>query len=210
MTDAPIGPVATTAPPACPACAGPLPEDERFCEACGRRLHPVRGAAAADTAPPESLLRTEVVLDHVAAVSDRGHRRSRNEDAVAVSCGPSHPDASIAVVCDGVASTADAHLAARAAAAAAAGTLEATLAGGVCDDGAVSEALRSAFRAARDAVVTVSFDPDAGGLPPSTTLVAAVSLPGRVLVGSVGDSRAYWLPATGDGRLLTEDDTVAQ
>ena len=34
---------------------------------------------------------------------------------------------------------------------------------------------------------------------------------GAVLtVGNVGDSRAYWLPDTGDGRLLSRDDSLAE
>jgi serine/threonine protein phosphatase PrpC len=45
--------------------------------------------------------------------------------------------------------------------------------------------------------------------PPSCTLVAAVVEDGVVVVGSVGDSRAYWIPDDGEPRQLTRDDSWA-
>jgi serine/threonine protein phosphatase PrpC len=52
-------------------------------------------------------------------------------------------------------------------------------------------------------------EPDGNDLSPSTTMVAAVVSPELVVVGNVGDSRAYWL-SPGDCRLLTKDDSWAQ
>jgi hypothetical protein len=48
------------------------------------------------------------------------------------------------------------------------------------------------------------------GNPASCTFVAAVVEQNLVVVGSVGDSRAYWLPDSGSARALTVDDSFAQ
>ncbi len=119
-------------------------------------------------------------MDGGAAISDRGHVRPRNEDAVAlgrVGPGPAdEPGRVAAAVCDGVSSTRSSELAARAAAAAA-------------------------------------LVPRGTPEPPSCTLVCAVhDVPaGRLTVGWVGDSRAYWLAEPGaaePARLLSADHTA--
>jgi serine/threonine protein phosphatase PrpC len=46
--------------------------------------------------------------------------------------------------------------------------------------------------------------------PPSATLVAAVLEDGVVHFCGLGDSRVYLLPDTGDGQILTVDDSMAQ
>jgi Serine/threonine protein phosphatase len=48
------------------------------------------------------------------------------------------------------------------------------------------------------------------GNPASCTFVAAVVEQNLVVVGSVGDSRAYWLPDAGSATALTRDDSFAQ
>ena len=193
----------------CPACGSAVFGDERFCESCGAPL-PTSGPDAARPGT-EDLARLELVHPGVAAVSDRGRRRARNEDAVTVAAGPGGPDTAVAVVCDGVGSTVDAHLAARAASSAAVAVLESAVAAGPTDDDVLSAACGDACRAAREAVAALPFDlHDHRGLPPSTTLVAAVVVPGRVLVASVGDSRAYWLPDGAAPRALTVDDSLAE
>lgn len=54
-------------------------------------------------------------------------------------------------------------------------------------------------------------EPEGSDLAPSTTLVAAVATPERIVVGNVGDSRAYWLGhEPGTRRRLTTDDSSAQ
>lgn len=200
----------------CPACGSTTYPDEVFCEVCGRRIHPVTPAdrlvsAVSAGSAEDTMNRLELVLRGVAAVSDRGRRRSRNEDAVGLSGSPSNPGVSIAVVCDGVGSTTDAHLAARAAADAAVSHLEEALASGDPGGDEVALACGGAFTAARDAVASLPFDwGDPRALSPSTTLVAAVVVPGRAVVASMGDSRAYWLPASGAGRQVTVDDSLAQ
>ena len=53
-------------------------------------------------------------------------------------------------------------------------------------------------------------DPPALPNPASCTFVAAVVEQDLLVVGSVGDSRAYWLPDTGAATALTVDDSFAQ
>ena len=197
----------------CPGCGGDVLPGDTFCEACGRRIASPGVAAPPETdgGAVENIPRLELALDGVAAVSDRGRRRTRNEDAVGLSYLPGPPGVSIAVVCDGVGSTTDAHLAARAAADAAVTTLEAALAAGDPGPERVAAACGDAFAAARDAVAAIPVDwADPATLTPSTTLVAGVVVPGRVDIASMGDGRAYWLPDSGGGRLLTVDDSLAQ
>ena len=195
----------------CPACGSDAFTGEVFCEACGLRLLALPAAAPDGAAGPERLIRLEISLDGVAAVSDRGRRRVRNEDAVDVAVDAHRPGTAVAVVCDGVGSTSDAHLAARAASAAALAVLEAVVLSGRLDDDHLAAACGEACRAARTAVAEVPFDlDDVRAVPPSTTLVAAVVVPGRAIIASVGDSRAYWLPEAGDPRVLTVDDSLAQ
>ncbi|HLN16222.1 MAG TPA: protein phosphatase 2C domain-containing protein [Acidimicrobiales bacterium] len=199
---------------ACPACQSPVFEDERYCEACGRQLvpDPVVVEAAEDSSatalPPEAQQRIEVDEGFVATVSDRGWRRRRNEDAVeAMAVG----DRAAVAVCDGVASTASSHRAAQAAARAVLNVLGAALLDMKWPSRPeLHAALRTAFaEAQRSAAAMEGEGRDTSDLAPSTTLVAAVAVPGYVVVGNVGDSRAYWL-GRDDHRLLTVDDTKAQ
>jgi serine/threonine protein phosphatase PrpC len=127
----------------------------------------------------------------VAALTDRGLVRTRNEDAYAVSAGDS---GLAAVVCDGVSTTEDSAYTADAAARSA---LEALVAGmGSGDDwGAVAA---SAVLVAQEAVRH-----DNG----STTIALGLVRPGEVVVANVGDSRVYWLGEDGQHRQLSVDDS---
>jgi serine/threonine protein phosphatase PrpC len=186
----------------CRVCESPVFDDELFCEACGVRL--VESAAEV-SAPTE---REELDLGTVAAITDRGLRRRRNEDAMAVATAGGR---SVAIACDGVASTANPDLAAHAAAEEALRCLEPLLQSPeALDRTETEELLKDAFAIAQQAVMRVPDDePDGNDLSPSTTMVAAVVSPELVVVGNVGDSRAYWL-SPGDCRLLTKDDSWAQ
>ncbi|NKY16754.1 PP2C family protein-serine/threonine phosphatase, partial [Streptomyces somaliensis] len=157
----------------------------------------------------------------VAAVSDRGLRHHRNEDAFAVSTAPL-PDGSaavVAVVCDGVSSASRPDDASAAAARAADASLRAALPLGADPRRAMHEAVV----AAADAVDALADEPPGEGSggsgydayrhrnAPACTLVGAVAAGGLLVVGWVGDSRAYWVP---DDRSLpaarlTEDDSWA-
>ena len=143
-------------------------------------------------------------------MSDVGHRRNRNEDAAAVAGANGR---FVAVVCDGVASTANGDQAARAAAVDALGVLQPLLvAPSWPDEGGLESVLGEAFAAAQRAVMLVDDDePGGNDLSPSTTMVAAIVTPERIVVGNVGDSRAYWLGSEqADSLLLTVDDSWAQ
>jgi serine/threonine protein phosphatase PrpC len=184
-------------------------DGELFCEVCGARVAPEQSGEP-PRAKPAVTDRAEHDLGSVAAVTDRGKRRHRNEDAVAIAA--SGGDRAV-VVADGVASTANPDRAARAACEAALHVLEPALGvGDQADAAAIEERLAAAFTEAQGAVASVpDVEPDGYDLPPSTTLVAAWVAPGRAVVANVGDSRAYWIARSGAGsRLLTVDDSWAQ
>ncbi len=210
---------------ACPRCGAPAGSDDLFCEACGTRVggtraeaHPSRGSRSATMASTShGTMLVERPRDHVvrevddaAAVSDRGHHHVRNEDAFALGIvGPY----TAAIVCDGVSTTSHPDRAARAASRAALGDLRARSrrAGGL---GLVAPAdlLVRALRAAQAAVLEVpELEEGRDADTPSTTIVAALVEPGRAVVASIGDSRAYWIaPAPEESGLLTTDDSWAE
>lgn len=205
----------------CAACGEIALAGARFCEACGAELvaptAPLTACANCqqtdfDTdgyctscgtkrADPHDHLEED--LSVVAAVTDRGQHHHRNEDAFAVSVAP---QTLIAVVCDGVSSTADSHLAARNAAAAARDALA-----GAHSTSAPDDAMRTAIAAAATAAAGVAVRE---GQVPSCTIVAtravlATSGTVSITVGWLGDSRAYLLARDGRIALLTEDDSLA-
>lgn len=213
----------------CALCAGPLVPSHNFCEACGRDL---RGEAAgrcwrSSTAGPgpcagcggtdfsadgycESCGRrrnagqdhVELEVGGVAAVTDKGRHKRRNEDAVAIG---RLGDTAIAVVCDGVSTSSRADEASHAGVDAAMTTLISALAAGE----APAEAIVAATRAAAVAVAALA-GPDTAHSPPSCTYVSAVVTGTEVVIGWVGDSRAYWLAdQPGQSQPLTSDDSLA-
>ena len=95
----------------------------------------------------------------------------------------------LAVVCDGISTSASGDAAARAAATAAADVLGAALDSG----GDLEAATAAAVAAAEEAVEQVPATGHAALALPSCTLVSAACRDGLVVVGWVGDSRAYWL-----------------
>jgi serine/threonine protein phosphatase PrpC len=212
MSAEPLVPEAVLSEPAdCPTCRAPTLAGERYCEACGARLTTAPEVTGAPTpAGAGTDRRVEIDLGGAAAVSDRGRRRPRNEDAMWMAC---DGDWSMAVVCDGVASTHDAHRASQAASESAGKVLEELVRTGRWPaDPALLAAFRQAFGAAQASVCALT---DVQGidaeLSPSTTLVAAVSTPGHLVVAGIGDSRAYWLAEAPDrSRLLTVDDSWAE
>ena len=135
----------------------------------------------------------------MAAVTDRGRRHFRNEDAFAIGAGA---DFLAAVVCDGVSTTVKSDEASQAAADAAVAVL---LAG----DGSPPH-LEAAYDAARKAVLAVTFDPHPDLGPPSCTFLAAIIGGTVVHLASLGDCRSYWLAADGTVSTLTVDDSWAR
>lgn len=186
----------------CPVCEAPVLAGDVYCEACGHALGAPAcvscGAAAVDpegycercgARQPTGRDHAEFVLDGGAgALTDRGLRRSRNEDAVALL---EMGGTVVTVVCDGVGSSPRADEAS----AVAVETASAALLRGLPQE--------EAFELAGRAVTKLATSLDDA---PACTYVAAVVGPdGGATVGWAGDSRAYLLPA---GTPLTEDDAV--
>src|SRR5215831_17698195 len=139
---------------------------------------------------PSSRDHTEEDLGPAAGVSDRGLRHHRNEDAMALAAeeAPDGP-AVVAVVCDGVSSSARPHDASQAAAQAALPVLVAAVA------------------AARRSVAELQ---GPAGDTSATTFVSAVASGYEMTLCWLGDSRAYWLAErASESRPLTLDDSVA-
>ena len=188
--------------PSCSQCAEPVDPRDRFCENCGARVTDQRRD------------RVEVDVGIAAGVSDRGRRHHRNEDALALrglshGAGPglAQHSTAVAVVCDGVSSTARPDKASEIAAEVAAEALAAALR---ADDGPVAgtrEAIYAAGRAVAELADPVGADHGA----PACTVVSAVVIGGAITVGWVGDSRAYWIPRVQTESAppikLTEDDS---
>ncbi|WP_395111077.1 protein phosphatase 2C domain-containing protein [Actinomadura sp. SCN-SB] len=206
---------AKTAELTCPSCGEVVYHGEGFCEACGHRLSEDAEAAPGTdaAASPEGGcvgcgtgtiddegyceqcgLRQPAERDHVeveladgtaAGASDRGRRYSHNEDALAL---VRHPGGIAVVVSDGVGSSPHPEVASRTAADTGVEELVAQL-----ESGADPEtATRAAVMRAAEAVAALA---ESESSAPSCTFVSALTVPGSVTIGWVGDSRAYWLPS---------------
>jgi serine/threonine protein phosphatase PrpC len=157
----------------------------------------------------------EAELESVAAVSDRGLRHHRNEDAFSVSTTwlPDGTPAVVAVVCDGVSS---AHRPDDASAAAVEMVNESLL-DALEHAAAPEEAMRKALASGAQAVTDLASEDHQGADPfprhssPACTCVSAVMTGGVLTIGWVGDSRAYWIPddRSRPSARLTEDDSWA-
>lgn len=181
---------------ACRECGGEI--DDGWCTTCGAK------------APRERDHMVDHPVTWVAAVSDRGIRHHRNEDAMALIADPQPGSRAALVVCDGVSTSADSDVASLAAARAAVAVISAGsvgLAGPGALVGVLGGRIEAAALAAAEAVAATG-DPT-GDSPPSCTFVAAAVEQDLVVVGVVGDSRAYWLPDDGEPAVLTVDDSVA-
>ena len=200
-TERPAGGTGAAAPgpgTPCHQCGGAIAADG-YCTQCGARARSLRDHF------------TEQPAAWVAAVCDRGVRHSRNEDAVALDARAEPGSHAILVVCDGVSNSIDSDVASLAAARAARDVLArsspsgiGTAAGRVA---ATAHALEAAVDAANEAVT--SHTVEGPGNPASCTFVAAVLDEALLVVGWVGDSRAYWLPDSGEPQMLTIDDSSA-
>jgi serine/threonine protein phosphatase PrpC len=106
-------------------------------------------------------------------------------------------DRVLAVVCDGVSSSAAAHDASDAAAAAGASVLRRSLDNGSTDR---VRAMRDAITSALDAVVQVPWTRTRRSTAPACTFLGATWDGEGITIGAVGDCRAYWV----------DDETVEQ
>jgi serine/threonine protein phosphatase PrpC len=198
----------SSTPPAgtkvCVACRAGNVDSDGYCENCGH-------------AQPRERDHLEQELGSVAAVSDRGLRHHRNEDAFAVSSTalPDGSPAVVAVVCDGVSSATRPDEASLAAAQAAGEALLDALPRGTHPQ----QAMHEAIVAASHAVNALAVEPETAQEhtphqnAPACTIVGSVVTTGLLVVGWVGDSRAYWIPvdrSTPPARLTEDDSWAAQ
>jgi serine/threonine protein phosphatase PrpC len=181
----------------CRTCLAPYHAGDRFCENCGAVLNEVE-------TPQISENRIELDLSVVAAVSDRGLKHHRNEDSFRLEVGEDQTVA--AIVCDGASRASAGNAAAREAARAAGSVLTAVITDPSRNAAAVTI---EAIEAAQDAVEQVPWTTRTRRVDPSCTLVSAVWRHGEIVVGWVGDSRAYWSDSDGTSQ-LTVDDSFAE
>jgi serine/threonine protein phosphatase PrpC len=211
----------------CPSCADERAAGASFCEVCGRPLTDAARTKQRESDPaacphcgtpgavgPDGYCGTCGMLagrprDHVetdlgavaAAVTDRGKRHHRNEDAVFLAARDGAVDV---VVCDGVSASFDPDVASETAA-----TTAGELLAAAGDDLAKQIAFAITAAGAAVAVLATSGDPRRTASNPACTIVAACVRGAEIGFGWIGDSRAYWLPADGPAEQLTEDDSWA-
>jgi serine/threonine protein phosphatase PrpC len=186
----------------CVACRSGRVDPDGYCENCGH-------------AQPRERDHMEQELGPLAAVSDRGLRHHRNEDAFAVGqcLLPDGAPALVAVVCDGVSSATRPDAASLAASREAGEALLAALPQGTHPQAAMHEAIVAASHAvnslAEEPATAREHAPHQNA--PACTLVGSVVTPTLLVVGWVGDSRAYWIPVdrSSPPARLTEDDSWA-
>ncbi|MFE6825937.1 PP2C family serine/threonine-protein phosphatase [Streptomyces sp. NPDC057690] len=186
----------------CVACRAGRVDDDGYCENCGH-------------AQPRERDHMELESGPLAAVSDRGLRHHRNEDAFGLGRAvlPDGSPALVAIVCDGVSSATRPDDASLAASKTAREALLAALPQGTHPQ----QAMHEAIIAASHAVNALADEPATAREQaphqnaPACTLVGSIVTPGLLVVGWVGDSRAYWVPAdrSSPPARLTEDDSWA-
>ncbi|MEU0244620.1 PP2C family serine/threonine-protein phosphatase [Streptomyces sp. NPDC006235] len=186
----------------CVACRAGRVDDDGYCENCGHAQPRERDHMEQESGP-------------VAAVSDRGLRHHRNEDAFAIGSTalPDGSPASVAIVCDGVSSATRPDDASMAASKAASETLLDALPRGTHPQQAMHDAIIAASRAVNSlaAEPATAREHALHQNAPACTIVGAVVTSGLLIVGWVGDSRAYWVPIdrSAPPARLTEDDSWA-
>ncbi|MFB7495207.1 PP2C family serine/threonine-protein phosphatase [Streptomyces sp. NPDC056161] len=202
----PVAPAGSVAPAAgaqvCVACRAGRVDDDGYCENCGHAQPRERDHMERESGP-------------VAAVSDRGLRHHRNEDAFSVghTALPDGTPTVVAIVCDGVSSATRPDEASLAASQAAGETLLTALPRGTHPQQAMHDAIVAASHAvnalADEPVSAREHTPHQNA--PACTIVGAVVTSGLLVVGWVGDSRVYWVPVdrTAPPARLTEDDSWA-
>ncbi|MFE0456067.1 protein phosphatase 2C domain-containing protein [Streptomyces sp. NPDC058914] len=186
----------------CVACRAGRVDDDGYCENCGHAQPRERDHMEQESGP-------------VAAVSDRGLRHHRNEDAFGIghTALPDGSPALVAIVCDGVSSATRPDDASLAASRAASRSLLTALPQGTHPQQAMHEAILAASHAvnalAEEPATAREHAPHQNA--PACTLVGAVVTAGLLVVGWVGDSRVYWVPADrgSSPARLTEDDSWA-
>lgn len=188
---------------ACAECGGTVGPD-LYCEQCGTK------------APSERDHFRDVPASWVAGVCDRGARRTRNEDAMALIASEEPGERCVLIVLDGVSSSTDSDVASLAGARAARDQLRPSIPRGLgtpeSRESAVHLAIIDAAEAAQAAIV--AHTESTSQSPASATfscLVLEREPEGPVAwYGNLGDSRCYWFPDAGEPVQLTRDDSAAE
>jgi serine/threonine protein phosphatase PrpC len=176
----------------CVSCGAPADQIiDGYCNQCGMK----------QPAPRDHIEATPAA--GVAAVTDRGRRHPRNEDAFSVTV--TAAGRVLAVVCDGVSTSTDPDVASQAAVDAAL----ASLAEAGEEPWPLLPAQTSAYDEARNAVLAVPYNAGGPYGPPACTYLAAAVERSTVSLSTLGDCRAFWLPAGGGAEALTDDDSWA-
>jgi serine/threonine protein phosphatase PrpC len=212
----------------CPACGTEVSGADNFCEKCGQELSAAAVSTGSATAiacchcgsaqiaadgycdqcgqkAPSGRDHVEIDLGALAGVTDRGRRHPRNEDAMGLALTETPTGTvALAVVSDGVSTSARPEEASLAAAETALRVLTEKLRAGITAADALTTAVLAADAAVRDLAGQSS---DA----PAATIVCGVVTAAEISAGWIGDSRAYWLPEdSGVGaQALTHDDSLA-
>jgi serine/threonine protein phosphatase PrpC len=199
-------------PPTCPRCSAPTDDAvDGYCSSCGLRFGGTFSSAPPSSVPPSNVpLERDLPVEsdesyRVASGVHPGLRRQHNEDSVAFACGttPSGETYRILAVCDGVSSSTHAEQASQIGARIVIEALGRACRNGAVDFASARTAMVEAIRSAHVAICVQGID-HGSAEPPGTTCVAAMVIGDRLVVGWVGDSRAYWFTAKG-GELLTRD-----
>lgn len=209
LSPRPLAPPAEPVGPPCQECPGGHYDSDGYCAQCGAKAPDPRDHV--ELAP----------ATWVAGVCDRGIRHPSNEDALALAAAEDAPRRASLVVCDGVSTAQRSAEASQAAADSALAVLDSARSRGIGGapsalGAALGNRLDVAASAAVDAVREVterlgeSVDDGFHISNPACTFVAAVIDGDTAVVGSVGDSRAYWVPDVGATRRLTTDDSWAE
>lgn len=136
----------------------------------------------------------------IGGCSDAGQRHGINQDALCLAVREEPRREAVLAVADGVTTALSSEVASLVAAETAVNELTMQLEAGNSPE----ESFARAFAHTNDEVLAATQHPSA------CTLITALIQPGHIVVGNVGDSRAYWL---GDDRscvLLSTDDSMAQ
>jgi len=161
--------------------------------------------------------RSHVVLSPhpwVAGLSDIGRRHERNEDSIALAASEEVGARAVLVVCDGVSTSTESELASQAASVAAMERLSEPMPRHDVPVETWLDTVAHAFTEAAEAgsAAAAGAAAEDDPTPPSCTLAAAVVEDDLIVGGNVGDSRVYWIPASGPERAvqLGQDDSMAQ
>jgi serine/threonine protein phosphatase PrpC len=167
-------------------------DESGFCTECG-----VRRTVQLDGSRDHKEL---CLSEFFVGVTDRGIRHKDNQDDLAIRIVETVlGGCNIVVVCDGVSGSEGAANASAAAAKTACEYIERGIASGL-DEALILAAIRDA----NQAVNLVSYNRTTTKDPPETTIVAAVAVGSKVIIGWAGDSRAYWY-TDNDAAMLTRD-----